>query len=212
MATVKCFVFNPFQENTYVLFDETRECVIIDPGMYDAEEENELKNFIESENLKPVKLLNTHCHIDHIFGNRFVLNTFQIPFYAHQMETDNLEKAALYGNIFGVKLGVQPKPDFFLKENDEVSFGNTKLKVLFTPGHSAGSVSFYSEPDGYVIGGDVLFQRSIGRTDLPGGDYDTLIRSITSQLLPLGDDIVVYSGHGPETTVGEERAKNPFLN
>jgi hydroxyacylglutathione hydrolase len=180
MATVKCFVFNPFQENTYVLFDETRECVIIDPGMYDAEEENELKNFIESENLKPVKLLNTHCHIDHIFGNRFVLNTFQIPFYAHQMETDNLEKAALYGNIFGVKLGVQPKPDFFLKENDEVSFGNTKLKVLFTPGHSAGSVSFYSEPDGYVIGGDVLFQRSIGRTDLPGGDYDTLIRSIAS--------------------------------
>lgn len=212
MATVKCFVFNPFQENTYVLFDETRECVIVDPGTYDGNEERKLRQFIESENLKPVKLLNTHCHIDHIFGNHFVKQTYDVPFYAHQLEMDNLTNAPRFAPMFGVRMTASPEPDFFLNHGDEVQFGNTKLKVLFTPGHSAGSVCFYSENDGFVIGGDVLFERSIGRTDLPGGDYDTLINSITTQLFPLGADITVYSGHGAETTIGEEKAENPFLN
>jgi hydroxyacylglutathione hydrolase len=212
MATVKRFVFNPFQENTYVLFDDTRECVIIDPGMYDGNEERTLRQFIENENLKPVKLLNTHCHIDHIFGNRYVLEKYKIPFYAHLLEMDNLRNASAYAGMFGVKLDEQPEPEFFLKENDTVQFGNTTLKVLFTPGHSAGSISFYNDPNTFIIAGDVLFQRSIGRTDLPGGDYNTLIRSITSQLMPLGNDVIVYSGHGPDTTIGEEREENPFLN
>src|SRR5688572_2248255 len=147
MATVKCFVFNPFQENTYVLFDETRECVIIDPGTYDGNEERKLRQFIESENLKPVKLLNTHCHIDHIFGNHFVKQTYNIPFYAHQLEMDNLTNAPHFAPMFGVRMTASPEPDFFLNEGDEIQFGNTTLKVLFTPGHSAGSVCFYSEKD-----------------------------------------------------------------
>jgi hydroxyacylglutathione hydrolase len=212
MATVKRFVFNPFQENTYVLFDETCECVIIDPGMYDVDEENELKLFIKSEKLKPVILLNTHCHIDHIFGNRFVKDNFNIPFYAHRLEMDNLMNAPRFAPMFGVKMTASPEPDFFIDEKDSIQFGNTSLKILFTPGHSAGSISFFDESGSYVIAGDVLFQNSIGRTDLPGGDYDTLIKSIRTKLIPLGDNIIVYSGHGPETTTGEEKETNPFLN
>jgi glyoxylase-like metal-dependent hydrolase (beta-lactamase superfamily II) len=212
MASVKRFVFNPFQENTYILYDHTRECVIIDPGMYDRSEEHALKDFIEREQLVPVKLLNTHCHIDHIMGNRFVKETYQIPFYIHRLETENLERAPLYGSMFGVRISQQPAPDFFLNHNEELTFGNTTLRVLFTPGHSAGGVCFYCASDSFIISGDVLFQRSIGRTDLPGGDYHTLIRSIKTHLLPLNDDVVVFSGHGPETTIGEERMENPFLN
>jgi glyoxylase-like metal-dependent hydrolase (beta-lactamase superfamily II) len=211
MAIVKCFTFNPFQENTYLVYDETNTCVIIDPGMYHKAEEEALQDFIENNYLKPVLLLNTHCHIDHIFGNRFVKDTYDIPFYAHELEMDNLTHAPQHARIFGVSMGASPEPDYFIEPKKDISFGNTTFKVLFTPGHSAGSVSFYNAESNFVIAGDALFMGSIGRTDLPGGDYDTLIESIKSELFTLPDNTIVYSGHGPETTIVREREENPFL-
>jgi hydroxyacylglutathione hydrolase len=211
MAIVKCFTFNPFQENTYLVYDETNTCVIIDPGMYHKAEEEALHDFIENNHLKPVLLLNTHCHIDHIFGNRFVKDTYDIPFYTHELEMDNLTHAPQHARIFGVSMGASPEPDYFIEPKKDISFGNTTFKVLFTSGHSAGSVSFYNAESNFVIAGDALFMGSIGRTDLPGGDYDTLIESIKSELLTLPDNTIVYSGHGPETTIVREREENPFL-
>lgn len=212
MASVKCFVFNPFQENTYVVSDDTtRECVIIDPGMSNAAEEAELMQYIQNHGLKPVMLLNTHCHVDHIWGNHFVIETFKVPFYAHRNETDNLQRASVYGSLFGIKISPQRLPDHYLTEESIIRFGQTTLHTLYTPGHSPGGVCFHCAADLFVLAGDVLFQQSIGRTDLPGGDYDTLIQSIFTRLLPLPDDTVVYSGHGPATNIGAERRFNPFL-
>jgi hydroxyacylglutathione hydrolase len=211
MAIVKCFTFNPFQENTYIVYDETNTCVIIDPGMYHEAEENALQDFIAREKLTPVLLLNTHCHIDHIFGNKFVKDTYDIPFHAHQLEMDNLNNGPQHARIFGVSMGPSPQPDAFIEPGKDITFGNTTFNVLFTPGHSTGSVSFYNAENNFVLAGDALFMGSIGRTDLPGGHYETLIASIKSQLLTLPDDTVVYSGHGPETTVADERTTNPFL-
>jgi hydroxyacylglutathione hydrolase len=211
MAIVKCFTFNPFQENTYIVYDETNTCVIIDPGMYDETEQEILTNFIESKKLTPVLLLNTHCHIDHIFGNAFVKNTFDIPFHAHVLETENIQRAVSYAHMFGVSMKSSPMPDVYIEPGETIQWGNTVFETLFTPGHSAGSVCFYDKQHHYVISGDVLFQNSIGRTDLPGGNYNTLIESITTQLMLLPEDTLVYSGHGPETTIGEEKANNPFL-
>jgi len=211
MAIVKCFTFNPFQENTYVVYDETNTCVIVDPGMYHEAEENALQDFITSKNLTPVLLLNTHCHIDHVFGNKFVKDTYNIPFHAHQLEMDNLNNGPQHAHMFGVSMGPSPQPDTFIEPGKDITFGNTTFKVLFTPGHSAGSVSFYNAENNFVLAGDALFMGSIGRTDLPGGHYETLITSIKKELLTLPDGTVVYSGHGPETTVVRERNTNPFL-
>lgn len=212
MSIVKCFTFNPFQENTYVVYDETNTCVIIDPGMYDEAEQHQLLDFLEKKQLKPTFLLNTHCHIDHIFGNAFIKNTFNIPFYAHVLELENIERAISYANMFGVQMKAQPQPDVFIEPDMEIKWGNTTFNTLFTPGHSAGSVCFYNAKNNYVISGDALFQGSIGRTDLPGGDYHTLINSIKTQLLPLPENTKVHSGHGSETTIGIEKEHNPFLN
>ncbi len=211
MANVQSFTFNPFQENTYVVYDETGECIIVDPGMYEPHEQKLLVDFIERKNLNVVRLVNTHCHIDHIFGNGFVKETYDVPFYAHQLEIENITRAVQYAGMFGVQMNESPKPDYFFDEPETVAFGNTILKLLFTPGHSAGSLSMYCEEDGFVLSGDALFMGSIGRTDLPGGDYDTLIASIENKLLTLPDEVIVYSGHGPETTIGRERSSNPFL-
>lgn len=208
---LKTFTFNPFSENTYVLFDETRECVIIDPGCSDKQEEQELKAFIEAEGLKVVRLLNTHCHIDHVLGNHLVASTFGVPLEIHEIELTVLRAVPSYSAAYGFPKYQEVLPEKFLKEGEPVHFGRTTLEVLFTPGHAPGHVVFYHPESSILVGGDVLFQRSIGRTDLPGGDYQTLISSIKTKLFTLPDQVKVYPGHGPATTIGEEKTSNPFL-
>jgi len=211
MTAVACFTFNPFQENTYLLYDETAECVIIDPGCFERSEQDELLDFISSRKLKPVKLLNTHCHVDHMMGNRFVYEKFGLKPVVHRLEEEVLHAAPLYAGMFGVSVTPSPAPEEYVQDGDVVQFGNSKLEVLFTPGHSPGEYCLFCRKENFLIAGDVLFYQSIGRTDLPGGDYNTLLKSIKEKLLPLGDEVKVYSGHGPETTIGVERESNPFL-
>ena len=211
MTAVACFTFNPFQENTYLLYDETAECVIIDPGCFERSEQDELLDFISSRKLKPVKLLNTHCHVDHMMGNRFVYEKFGLKPVVHRLEEEVLCAAPLYAGMFGVSVTPSPAPEEYVQDGDVVQFGNSKLEVLFTPGHSPGEYCLFCRKENFLIAGDVLFYQSIGRTDLPGGDYNTLLKSIKEKLLPLGDEVKVYSGHGPETTIGVERESNPFL-
>ena len=194
------------------MYDETKECVIIDPGCYSSEEENILSSFISSQGLTPVKLLNTHCHIDHVLGNNFVASKYDIDLEMHEKDLPTLHATPEYGHLYGFHIAVSPDPKTLLNEGDVIEFGHSELEVRFTPGHSAGHIVFIASDDKFVIAGDVLFYGSIGRTDLPGGDYDTLINSIRSKLLPLSDDFKVYPGHGPVTTIGFERINNPFLN
>ena len=211
MIGIKSFTFNPFSENTYTLYDDTKDCIIIDPGCSHKAEENELAAYIRDHDLKPVRLLNTHCHIDHILGNKFVSETYGLPLEAHALETDNIERADSYAAMFGMDSIQTPAIAKYLKEGDIVAFGHSSLQVLFTPGHAPGHIVFYDPLQQILIGGDVLFRESIGRTDLPGGDYGTLIQSINDKLFVLSDNVVVYSGHGPETTIGYEKQYNPFL-
>jgi len=211
MVNVKGFTFNPFQENSYVLYDETMECVIIDPGCYGPEEKLELTEFIREVKLKPVKLLNTHCHIDHVLGNKYVAETWNIELVIHELEADLLKAAQTYGANWGIFAEKSPVPSAFIREGDVLQFGNSKLEIIFAPGHSPGSICFYNMENRFCISGDVLFHQSIGRTDLPGGDYETLIRSIKNKLFVLPDDTIIYPGHGPITTIGAEKVSNPFL-
>lgn len=211
MIKVHSFTFNPFSENSYILSDETGECVIIDPGCHNSTEEQELTAYITEKGLNPVKLLNTHCHVDHVFGNLFVAEKWKLGLEMHELDVPVLESFAKVCQMYGFSGGPQPAPAHFLKEGDTVSFGKSTLKVLFTPGHSPGSVCFYSAGDKFVIGGDVLFQNSIGRTDLPGGDYATLEKSIRTQLYTLPEDVTVYPGHGPATVIGYEKRNNSFV-
>ena len=211
MISIAAFVFNMFQENTYVLYDETNECIIIDPGCYDVEEQDELLQFIQSNNLKPVQLINTHCHVDHIIGNKFIYKQFNLQPVLHRLEEEPLKSAPTYARVFGVNIDPSPAPASYIDEGDEVKFGGSKLQVLFTPGHSPGEICLYSKENNFLIAGDVLFQQSIGRTDLPGGDHRTLIASIKEKLFPLPDATRVLPGHGPETTIGFEKKYNPFL-
>jgi len=212
MIHIQLFTFNDFQENTYVLADETKQCIIIDPGCYRTEEQNTLTNYIKNNNLIPVKLLNTHCHIDHVLGNNFVASTFKIGLEIHANDLATLNSVADYGHLYGFNCEPSPQPIAFLKDGDMINFGNSKLEVRYVPGHSAGHIVLVSFEDKFVICGDVLFRGSIGRTDLPGGDYNTLINSIKTKLLTLADNFKIYSGHGPSTTIGFERENNPFLN
>ena len=211
MISVKAFTFNPVQENTYVLYNERKECCIIDPGCYFEEERNILTQFIETQKLQPVLLLNTHCHLDHIFGNRFVHEKWKLDLHLHPNEQVILQFGPQSGKMYNLPFDNYDGPLQFLTPGKSIFLGEDELKVLFTPGHSPGSVSFYAEKEKFVIGGDVLFQGSIGRTDLPGGDFDTLAESIRKELYVLPGDVVVYSGHGPETTIGEEKRSNPFV-
>lgn len=203
--------FNAFQENSYILYDETNECVIIDPGCSNSSEEQILVKTIEDHQLKPVRLINTHCHVDHIFGNQFVADKYGLELESHEGEVPVLDSAPQIAQMYGLGSISSPPITKFLNEGDTLSFGNTHLEVLFTPGHSPASISFYDEKNKILIAGDVLFQGSIGRTDLPGGNYDQLINNIKTKFLVLPDDVVVYSGHGPSTNIGFERANNPFL-
>ena len=210
MLKVQSFVFNAFQENTYVLFDETNECIVIDPGCSDEDENNILRSFIEKNKLTVKLLLNTHCHIDHVLGNYFIKEKYKVPFLMHEADLPVLKSVKVYAPSYGIFQYTEAEPDKFLKEGDVIRFGNQSLKVLFVPGHAPGHVAFYDETNQIVIGGDVLFYNSIGRTDLPGGNYDQLIDSIHRKLFTLPDDVTVYPGHGPETTIGIEKKTNPF--
>ena len=211
MITLKRFAFNPFQVNTYILSDETGECIIIDAGMQGQSEEDILEEYINNHNLKPVMLLLTHAHIDHIIGNSFVADKFELKLTAHKDCVPFLKNAISYAATFGLTMDRVKEIDSFINEDSEIKFGNSSLEVLFTPGHANGSVCFYSPKDKFVITGDVLFNQSIGRTDLPTGDYDLLQKSIWEKLFTLPDETVAYPGHGPETTIGSEKVNNPFV-
>jgi glyoxylase-like metal-dependent hydrolase (beta-lactamase superfamily II) len=210
MFSIQTFGFNPFQENTYVLFDETNEAVIIDAGCYEREEEKELSDFIAHKNLIVKALLNTHSHIDHILGSYYVKDKYKVPMFIHRLDETTLRMGKMSAQMYGLARYTDVTPDDFLNEDEPVNFGNQTFDVLFLPGHAPGHVGFYHPEQKVLIGGDVLFNRSIGRTDLPGGDYDTLIESIHKKIFTLPDDVVVYPGHGPTTTVGEEKVENPF--
>jgi hydroxyacylglutathione hydrolase len=211
-ATIVIFTFNPFQENTYIVFDETKECAIIDPGCFEAHERIELDKFIQDNELKPVRLINTHCHLDHVFGNAFVSRTWELELEIHKGELPVLEAVPQIAKFYGMPSGeLSPAPGRFIEEGEVIAFGNTKMEAILTPGHSPASLSFFIREGGLLIAGDVLFREGIGRTDLPGGDYDMLIASIKDKLLPLGDEVKVFPGHGPSTTIGHERRHNPFL-
>jgi len=211
MSTVHSFTFNPFLENTYVVFDETGSCIIIDPGTHSREEQLALSEFIESNKLRVDKVINTHCHVDHVFGNEYATQTFKAGLYIHKEELPMLKAFKEICNMWGIAGDQSPDPAGFIEDGDTVVFGNTSLRVMLTPGHSPGSISFYCDRDDYIIAGDVLFQGGIGRTDLLGGNYDTLISSITNKLMLLNDKVIVYPGHGPPTTIGIERVSNPFI-
>jgi hydroxyacylglutathione hydrolase len=210
MLQLQSFVFNPLQENTYVLFDETKECVIIDPGCYEREEQYDLADFIETNQLTVVKLLNTHGHVDHVLGNAFVKETYKTKLYIHEQDAATLKAVKVYASHYGFFQYQEAEADIYLKEGEAVTFGNQSLDILFVPGHAPGHIAFYHAPSKTLIGGDVLFYNSIGRTDLPGGDFDTLINSIHTKFFTLPDDVTVYPGHGPETTIGYEKRTNPF--
>ncbi len=211
MINIQQFTFNPYQENTYVLFDETSECVIIDPGMYEGSEQNELVRFIKDKGLKPVLLLNTHCHIDHVLGNKFVFDQWGLKPQFHKGELPLLHRVVSYAPQMGFQYEVSPEPEVFLGETGTVSFGNSQLELIFAPGHSPAHLCFYAKNENFLIGGDVLFFRSIGRTDLPGGNHQQLIESIKNNVFVLPDDCEVHPGHGPSTTIGYEKLNNPFL-
>lgn len=210
MLQVKKFTFNPFAENTYVLFDETKECIIIDPGCYEKAEQHELTEFIEANNLVVNKLVNTHCHIDHVLGNAFVKRKFNVQLYIHSIEEPLLRAVKSYASNYGFYQYEDATPDAFLKEGEFVEFGNQKLKIIFVPGHSPGHIALYDAIGKILIGGDVLFENSIGRSDLPGGNFNTLISSIHEKFFTLPDDVTVYCGHGEETSIGFEKRTNPF--
>jgi hydroxyacylglutathione hydrolase len=210
MLSVHYFEFHGFRENTYVLYDETREAVIIDPGCYEFQERKSLDDFIAANGLKVKYLLNTHCHIDHVLGNNYVKEKYKVPFLIHETELSLLRAVKTYASNYGFPNYQEALPDGYLTENDLVRFGNTELSILFVPGHSPGHIAFYYAAQKIVISGDVLFQRSIGRTDLPGGNLNTLITSIHQKLFILPDDVVVYPGHGDTTTIGEEKIHNPY--
>jgi hydroxyacylglutathione hydrolase len=211
MITVKCFTFNPVQENTYILFNEQLICGIIDPGCYSSAERKELRDFINEYKLSLNYLLNTHCHLDHVFGNKFVFDTFGIYLHIHEKEKPVLDYAPISGKNWNLPFDNYTDELILLKEGDIILLGEDKLTVLFTPGHSPGHIGFYCEAQKFIIGGDVLFKDSIGRTDLPGGNHETLLRSIRQQLFTLPEDVIVYPGHGAPTTIGYEKKNNPFF-
>ncbi|MFP5039521.1 MBL fold metallo-hydrolase [Parasediminibacterium sp. JCM 36343] len=211
MLTVHSFVFSPVQENTYIVYNQHGNAIIIDPGCYFSEEQQKLQAFIESKGLKVKQLINTHCHLDHVFGNKWVHKVYGTELHIHPDEEKLLAFAPQSGMKWGLPFDNYTGPLHFLNEGDTIFLDEDKLQVLLTPGHSPGSISFYCEAQHFVISGDVLFQRSIGRTDLPGGNLETLINSIRTKLFTLPDETIVYNGHGNATTIGSEKKQNPYL-
>ncbi len=211
MLQVHSFEFSPIYENTYVVYNEFNECIIIDPGCYYDHEKEKLATYINDKKLKPVHLLNTHCHLDHVFGNAFVAEKYDLELQIHSLEQSLLDFAPTSGLMYDLPFTNYQGKVNYIKPGETIFLGEDELQILFTPGHSPGSLSFYSKKDGFVISGDVLFKSSIGRTDLPGGDMDTLLASIRSELFTLPQDTIVYSGHGGPTNVEAEMANNPFF-
>ena len=210
--TIKTFTFNPFQENTYLVFDETSEAVVIDAGCLQAGEKQILTRFIEDNKLTLKRVLNTHLHLDHQFGNKFLFDTYGIAPEACIEDEFLLDNVVAQARSYGFPVTEEAQPlGAYIIENQEITFGNSSFKAIHAPGHSPGSMVLYSEKDGVMFAGDVLFQGSIGRTDLPKGDYASLILAITKKLLVLPDSTVVYCGHGPSTTIGYEKKNNPYL-
>lgn len=211
MLTVHHFEFSPITENTYILFNEGGECLIIDPGCYDQREEIQLKSYITENHLQPRMLLNTHCHLDHVFGNRFVSETWNLELHLHTDEKIVLDYAPEAGRRWNLPFQNYQGPLHFIRGGDRITLGTDELVVIEAPGHSPGHVCFYCEKQQFLIGGDVLFRNSIGRTDLPGGNHAQLLKSIRTQLFTLPDTVRVYPGHGGSTTIGYEKRHNPFL-
>lgn len=211
MISIKIFVFNPFQVNTYLLHDETKECVIIDAGCHEEYEKAELLDYINSNGIIPVRIINTHVHTDHVLGNAYVCNHYGLGWEAHEGGKFLWDLSREFSTALQIKLEDIGTPESTFKDGDIIKFGNSELEVLYTPGHAAGSACFVNHEQRFVISGDVLFRDSIGRTDLPTGNYKTLLDSIKNKLFSLDDDYVVYPGHGPETTIGYEKANNPFV-
>ncbi len=211
MLQLHSATFNAFSENTYIIYNAAGDCWIVDPGMNDASEEAAFNAFIAQQGLKPRGIINTHAHIDHIFGVQAMMDKYGIPFALHPLEAPVLAGAKGAAMLFGFSISVIPQPTQVLKEGESLMLGDDKIEVRLAPGHSPGSVILYYPEGGWAIGGDVLFSRSIGRTDLPGGNHEQLLQSIRTQLFTLPDETVVWPGHGPETTIGEEKRSNPFL-
>jgi hydroxyacylglutathione hydrolase len=212
MIQIKAFAFNAFQENTYILSDEEKQCIIIDPGCFASFEMRQLENYIDENSLNPLACLLTHAHIDHILGCQFIAHRYGLLPRMHFGELPTYQSGAMVADMYGIKgfESVDPSEEY-LREGETLQYGQIALRVLFTPGHSPASVSFYQQEQGFVIAGDVLFRESIGRTDLPGGDFATLEKSIKEQLYTLPLDTKVYCGHGPTTTIRYERVNNPFV-
>ena len=211
MLHIKSFTFNPFQENTYLLFDETGEATLIDPGCYEVVEQLEVLDFISEKNLKVVQLINTHCHVDHVLGNFWAKKTFGLPLGIHENEVPVLKSVEVYGPNYGFNKYQTTTADYFLKEGDSISVGNETLAILLVPGHAPGHLVFHHQLSKQAIVGDTLFRGSIGRTDLPGGNHSLLLSKITSELLSLPEETILYPGHGPATTVAFEKVSNPFV-
>lgn len=211
MLQIKQFTFSPIAENTYVLYNEDKEACIIDPGCYFPQEEETLGKFIESNSLKVVLLLNTHAHLDHVFGLKWAAATYGLTPHMHALEQQVLERAPWAAQMYNMPFPNYTGPLQFIEDGQVLQLGSDALEVIFAPGHAPGHVCFYCRAQDFLIGGDVLFQRSIGRTDLPGGNHRQLIESIQNRLMVLPDNTVVHSGHGPATTIGEEKKFNPFL-
>ncbi|MEF8811522.1 MAG: MBL fold metallo-hydrolase [Bacteroidales bacterium] len=211
MIQVKTYAFNPFQENTYLIYDETQKCIILDPGCYFAEEQKELTDFIAENGLQPEYIVHSHGHVDHILGSDYLRNYYNIQSIMHKDDLEVLRKSKDFGEMIGIEIDQPTDPEIFINEGEKISFGNTSFDVLHLPGHSPGSIGLYNEKEQVIFAGDVLFRRGIGRTDLMGGDHATLIRNIKDKLLSLNDDTVVYPGHGDTTTIKEEKAENSLL-
>ena len=212
MIHVKQFTFNPFQENTFLLYNDTKTGAIIDPGCYEKHEKEELRNFININDIKLSRLLNTHCHIDHVFGNKFVADEFNLELEMHELDLPVLNSVSRVADLYSIpNVDESPQPSIFLEEGMKIELGNDTLDIIFVPGHAPGHIAFISHADRFVIGGDCLFQMSIGRTDLPGGDHETLLTSIREKFFTLPDNYTVYCGHGSETNIGFEKQHNPFL-
>ena len=211
MLSVKQFTFSPIQENTYVVYNDKGACCIIDPGCYSVIERNQLKDYILSTGLSPKYLLNTHCHLDHVFGNKFVAETFGLVPHIHPKEKELLALAPMSGLRWGLPFDNYEGELVYIDKNSVIELGEDSFEILEAPGHSPGSICIYCRKQGFIISGDVLFEDSIGRTDLPGGDHATLLESIRTQLFPLSDETVVHPGHGRSTTIGREKQFNPFF-
>jgi hydroxyacylglutathione hydrolase len=211
MLKIQSFIFNPVRENTYLLYNEFKQCIVIDPGCYFDEEKELMKEFISRHSLQPVMLLNTHCHLDHVFGNKFIAETYRLTLQIHEKEKPVLAYAPTSGLMYNLPFDNYEGKLILLKEGDKILLGQDELQIIEAPGHSPGSICFYCARQNFVMGGDVLFRGGIGRTDLPMGDHQALLNNIRNKLLVLPGQTVVYSGHGPSTTIEEEKMNNPFL-